>query len=109
MKFIFVIMISVFMPISNVFAAGVITNVNNVGTYGSGRVFVELNASIPEPACQTARFDLDPNHSNLTKILSIVLSAQATGKQVHVKTNGCYAGYPTMDESTASYIYIIGN
>ena len=109
MRLVLVAMISILVPISNVFAAGVITSVKNVGTYGSGRLFVELNASIPEANCPVARFDLDPTHSKINQIISIVLSAQATGKSVHVKTNGCYAGYPTMDETTASYIYIKGD
>jgi hypothetical protein len=87
-------------------ADAVSANVNQVGTYGSGRSFIDISANINEAGCANDRFDLDPAHPQAKNVLAIALVALATGRKIKVKTNGCYGTYPTLDNSTESYVLV---
>ncbi|MDP2572701.1 hypothetical protein Q8W40_10950 [Vibrio penaeicida] len=80
-------------------------NVLYAGTYGNGRLFVALDVTINEPGCHKSRFDVAPDHPQIDRWLSIALSANASGKSVQVKTNGCYKGFPTLDRTEASWFH----
>ncbi len=82
------------------------TTVNYVGTYGSGRFFVGTHDVINEPGCAKARFDVPGSHAERSHWLMLAKTAAEKGYEVRVKTNGCYAGYPTMDGTTNSWFFM---
>lgn len=79
------------------------------GVYGSGRFFVVIDKTINEPGCENSRFDVDPSNSLINAWLSIAMASAVSGKTINVTTNGCYAGLPTLDNTTASYFYLNNN
>ena len=79
------------------------------GTYGDGRLFVALDAQIGEPGCASTRFDVPSGHPQIRNWLAIALTASASGKNVVVRTNGCYGVYPTMSQNTDSWFYLQPN
>ncbi len=100
--------VATLLVVNAVIAASVNTNITNVGSYGNGRLFVEVEHVINESGCAAARFDLEPLHPQRQYFLSLALSAQASEKMVRIKTNGCYEGFPTLGQTTTSYFYVIG-
>jgi hypothetical protein len=81
--------------------------VQYTGTYGEGRFFVALDAQINEPGCPNTRFDVPANHPQIKNWLAIALTAVATGKNVIVRTSGCFNGLPTMTLDTNSWFYAV--
>lgn len=81
----------------------------SAGIYGSGRLFVMLDQTIAEPGCANTRFDVAAGHEQIETWLSIAMAAAISGKTVRVKTNGCFAVYPTMTPSEDTWFYIFGN
>ena len=84
----------------------VTAKVLSVGTYGDGRFFVTLDTVIPEPSCETNKFDVEGSHNLINSWQSIAMAAAVSGKKVRVKTKGCYGGNPTMDKTNQTYFYL---
>lgn len=87
-------------------ATAITTKVSYVGTYGDGRMFVGVANTINEPGCAKARFDVGPQHAEISHWLETARIARQTGRSVVIRTSGCYAGYPTMNHQTNSYFYL---
>lgn len=87
-------------------SSNITTTVTFVGMYGDGRLFVGLDESINEPGCAGPRFDVEPQHSANNQWLEIARTARETGRSVVIRTNGCFAGRPTMDHTTNSWFYL---
>jgi hypothetical protein len=87
-------------------AESVTGRVIQTGTFGSGRLFVQLDVQINEPGCVGSRFDVPGTHPQVKNWLAIALAASLSGKKVVVHTNGCYAGLPTMSENTDAWFYV---
>lgn len=86
-------------------APPVIAYVSNVGTYGSGAVFVYFDR--PISSCgSTTRLYLHAAHAARKEVLSIAMTAFLTGAQVKVHPGGCSGVYPTFDTADDSYIYL---
>lgn len=83
------------------------STVTYAGSYGNGNVFVALAATIDEPGCPFARFDV-PAGDLAKTVLATAYAALATGKTVRVFTSGCLGQYPTLDNSVNSYFLIMG-
>ena len=100
---------SIFMLLFSSFSYGVTTRgkVNYVGSYGNGDVFVDINTSILERGCNSTRFDIPKTRANINYIISTANLAIQQNKNVEVTTQGCYAGFPTLDNSRNSWFYII--
>ncbi len=77
------------------------------GTYGNGDVYVDIEAIINEPGCVGTRLDVSSQNPNIKNILPIAYMAMATGQNISVRTQGCYAGSPTLDNSRGSWFYLI--
>ncbi|MDW6091757.1 hypothetical protein [Vibrio rhizosphaerae] len=75
------------------------------GLYGDGRFFIATDTQINEPGCTKTRIDVAPNHPQIDRWLSIALAANATGKLVQFKTNGCYKDHPTLDTTDSSWFH----
>ena len=84
----------------------VIAHVTDAGVYGSGRLFIRIDQTINEPGCETNRFDVAPGHPQIDAWLAIAMTAITSGRKVKIVTDGCYAGYPTIGNTTASYFYL---
>jgi hypothetical protein len=87
-------------------APAIDAKVQATGTYGSGQLFVMVDTTIEEPGCELARFDVAPGHPEIDRWLGIALAAEASGKRVRIKTNGCHGPYPTLDTTNNSWFYI---
>ncbi|WP_325892219.1 hypothetical protein [Grimontia sp. NTOU-MAR1] len=75
------------------------------GLYGDGRFFVQTDRLINEPGCEGTRIDVAPHHPQIDRWLSITLSAYTTGGEIQFRTNGCFAGYPTLDNTTQTWLH----
>ena len=75
------------------------------GVYGDGRFFVGLDVTIDEPNCAQSRIDVAPGHPQIDRWLSVALAAHLSGKPIRIKTNGCYGGYPTLDQTQNSWLH----
>lgn len=82
-----------------------------VGTYGNGDFYVMTDTAINEPGCTfphgVNRFDVPANHPQAKNWLAIALMALSTGKSVMLRTNGCFEGSPTMDDSRDTFFLIL--
>ncbi|UAB73736.1 hypothetical protein INR79_21550 [Vibrio sp. SCSIO 43132] len=105
MKKLFILVGLMYSPFSISASDNLIANVTYTGTYGDGRFFVAFDVTINEPGCPRNRIDVAPNHPQIDRWLSIALAAHASGKPVQVRTNGCYKGYPTLDNTDASWFH----
>ena len=95
---------------SSVFASSKIeTYIKSVGILGEGRVRVGVQHTIDEPQCPSAGFDVMTTYPYYKDILSLVLTAKATGNKVAIKTHGCTSSYPTttFDDTGNSWIFIV--
>ena len=89
-------------------------NVNYVGTYGNGNVFILLSATVAEPGCNAARVDIVGTHPSIKLFLATAMGAMASGRPILVSTTGCFAfstaggprNYPTIDASNDGFISI---
>ena len=91
------------------FSSAIRTKVLYTGTYGTGDFYVRVEHPIDEPNCTFPngnRFDIPASHPEIKNWLSVALMAQASGKDVLLRTNGCYEGQPTLDESRATYFLV---
>ena len=84
----------------------VVARVTAAGVYGSGRLFVNVDPVINEPNCPQSRFDVQPDHPEIEAWLAIAMAAMTSGMPAKIVTDGCYGGYPTIGNTTASYFYI---
>ena len=78
------------------------------GLWGHTSVFIKLDSVVEEPGCPSDEVWIDQAHPGKQEILSIAMSAAASGKQIAIKTNGCIAGHPIIDTSNLSLIYLSG-
>ncbi len=78
------------------------------GTYGDGRLYMGLDTTINEPRCSLPRFDVPATHPDIKNLMATGLAPAVTGRTVSIKAIGCFAGYPTLDETSGSYFYIYG-
>ncbi len=113
MKIVVISFLIQLIPIT-IFAGANVNNakVTGVGMYGTGHIYIHLDTEIPEPGCAQSRFDIafsndDADQSKM--LLSIALTALATGNRVIVNTNGCFAGRPTVDKTGASWFVVMNN
>ena len=85
------------------------TQVNYAGVRGDGVVFINLNKTINETNCPQTSVFLGPDISDAIKnqVLSVAMTAYVAQKNVYVKTDGCYLGYPTFSATSKdSWIHI---
>ena len=87
-------------------AESVTGKVTQVGTFGNGRVFVQLNVQINEPGCISSRFDVASTHPQAKNWLALAIAASISGRNVVVHANGCYGGFPTLPENSDGWFYI---
>ena len=93
-------------------AAMTSAHVTYIGVYGTGNVFILLDATVAEPTCPAARVDILSTHPALKTILATAMLAKSTGSTFAVRSSGCltftYQGvsytFPTFDTSTDGYI-----
>ena len=83
------------------------------GVYGTGRIFVQLDATINDSTCPSSRFDVAGTNPMNKQWLAIALAAQASGKTVGVQTYSCIAPgteanttFPTLTTDGSSFFYI---
>ena len=79
--------------------------VTKAGIRGDGSLFVEFDKTINEPGCAAPKFEAAKDHPQIDRLLSIALSAAASGVLVNVRTNGCVRNAPGFDNSQASFFY----
>ncbi|MDH5232605.1 MAG: hypothetical protein OEY38_21300 [Gammaproteobacteria bacterium] len=91
---------------SHSYAVDTVATVKNVGSYGNGRIMVWVDTTIAEPGCSKTRFDIEASNVNRKEWLSLLLTAATTGKKVSFRTIGCYGGFPTIDNSENTYLYV---
>ncbi len=85
-----------------------LTNVQAVGMYGDGSIFIFVTSNISEPGCTaTNRIDVPFSHPQRKEILAIAMAARVSGQRIEGAVNGCELGSPTLDGSKNSYIYLI--
>lgn len=96
------------MAITNVYAVSnpVTTKVKNVGTYGSGGLFVMTEATLNEPGCELARFDIPSDHPQLKNWLSIAQTALVSQTDVVIRISECLGGRPTIGLTKDGYFYL---
>lgn len=82
------------------------TYVTSVGIHGNGRVAVAVKDSIDENGCVRARFDIWATHPFYKEVLSVALTAKASGAKVAIRTNSCNEGYPTLDGTDGTWFFI---
>lgn len=87
-------------------ADSVTGRVVEAGTFGDGRLFVNLDIQINEPGCTGSRFDVPANHPQVKNWLAIALSASLGGKKVVVHTKGCLNGQPTLSQDADAWFYL---
>lgn len=82
--------------------------VQYTGTFNSGRFFIQIDSMVLEPGCQGDRVDIAPGHPEIKNWLSMAMVSATTKTPIVIRTNGCYAGHPTIDasSSTSGWIFI---
>lgn len=81
--------------------------VQYVGTYGDGKLFIEIDREIQESGCDNIRFDIPAGHPSIDSWLSIAMVSATTGKPITVRTTGCLGQYPTIDETPIKgYVFL---
>lgn len=75
------------------------------GTYGNGDVFVGLNQTITESGCPAARVDVPRDSPAAQKLLETARLARDKALFVTVAVNGCYGGFPTLDNTRGTYFH----
>jgi hypothetical protein len=75
------------------------------GTYGNGDVFVGINTTLAEPGCATNRVDVPRDSPAAAKLLETARLAKDKGLVVTVRVNGCYGGFPTLDNTRNTYFH----
>jgi hypothetical protein len=96
------IMISLFFYLTSASAAGVTVKVEKVGCHTNNNVcFVYVDKPITStcPSSGSLRWDISKEPSGKA-ILSILLTAQSTGKSVDFWVSGCFSNYPTFSFAT---------
>src|SRR5688572_23468327 len=82
-------------------ATGLSGKIIFLGTYGSGQVFIQLDAGpgISEPGClvNARRIDIAGNHPQIKSILALAMAARASGQTFTGQVNGCLSAgsWPT--------------
>ncbi len=87
-------------------SSNILVHVTFVGLYGDGELFIRTSDTIDEPGCERPRIAIAPNHPTKEAWMSIAMMALATGKPIRVKTNSCWSGRPSIDESRSGWLYI---
>lgn len=84
------------------------TKITYVGVNSNNIVFFGIDKVIEEPGCPSDQIIIPPDSPIKEKILSLALTAKASGAPVQVRTKGCHLGKPTMlaDASDWSWLYI---
>lgn len=77
-----------------------------VGTWGHGSIFIRLNTILNEPACSKNEIWIAGDNPAIKHLLSLAMTAYTADQYVHVKTNGCINGYPTIDNTNESFFHI---
>lgn len=77
----------------------------DAGTYGNGDVFVGINQTISEPGCVSARVDVPRDSPAAEKLLETARLARDKGLAITVSANGCYGGFPTLDNTRTTYFH----
>jgi hypothetical protein len=80
--------------------------VTYVGTLGDGTVFVELPFAISIGGCSSPQVRIPASHPARKEFLAIAMSAYLTGTLVKIQTDSCMGSYPTLGNSTNSWIYL---
>ncbi|MBE9533186.1 MAG: hypothetical protein IMF04_03605 [Proteobacteria bacterium] len=88
-------------------SSNITTVVGYVGTYGNGDIFIVLKDPIDELSCAFTygnyRIDIVATHTEAKNWLNIAMTSVTNGKRVIVRTNGCYNGQPTLDNTKDSF------
>ncbi|MCU7829569.1 MAG: hypothetical protein KZQ85_10930 [Candidatus Thiodiazotropha sp. (ex Myrtea sp. 'scaly one' KF741663)] len=80
-------------------------NVTGVGTYETGAIFVFFDRAIS--SCSgSVRIDLEPTHDAKTQVLSIAMTALASGKAVRIHPGSCDGDTPIFGSLGDSFIYL---
>lgn len=84
------------------------TKITYVGVNGNNIVFFGIDKVIEEPGCPSDQIIIPADSAIKEKILSLALTAKASGAPVQVRTKGCLLGKPTMlsDGSDWGWLYI---
>ncbi len=64
-------------------------HVINVGTYGSGNVYVTLDTPLNEAGCSGPYIELAANNPSVKAVLATAAISATTGVAVQVQTDGC--------------------
>ncbi|OZY86100.1 hypothetical protein CBP51_03455 [Cellvibrio mixtus] len=84
------------------------TKITYVGVNSNNIVFFGVDKVIEEPGCPGDQIIIPPDSPIKEKILSVALTAKASGAPVQVRTKGCHLGKPAMlsDASDWGWLYI---
>ena len=82
--------------------------IQQVGTYGSGGIFIVLSGNINAPSCSIPnRIDIPASNPQVKQIYALALAAMAAGQPVSGAVNGCdpNTNDATIDTTYNSWIY----
>jgi len=108
-KYVNIIGVILTATITNIAAANtlqaVVANVTATGTYSSGAIFVLFDRAIS--SCSgDGRIDLGANHPAKTQMLSIAMTAFASGKAVVIHPGSCNGSTPIFGDVGDSYFFL---
>jgi len=83
---------------SNIYAGEAVnTKVTNAGINSKGEVFVTFADALVQDGCDARKqLVLPPDSTIKDHVLSVALSANASGSEVQIKPAGCYGTSPSL-------------
>lgn len=92
---------------SNAQAATATGVVEYAGVYGSGRLFISLDTEISQTGCPSNRIDIEANHPQIDRWLSVAMVSASAKIPITVSATGCFgSSYVTIDTTTNGWIYL---
>lgn len=86
-------------------SAAVVAKVNAVGTYDDGSIYIYFDRAISDCSA-TNRLDVAADNPSVKNVLSIAMTAFATGSNVEINPGSCSGEKPQFTTTGDSYFYL---
>ena len=80
--------------------------ITNVVQYGNGDIVIGTVETIAEPGCANNVLSIPAASVAAKGVYAAALVALSSGKKISGRSEGCYAGLPSLNNSRGSYFYL---